>query len=79
MKLCEHNCKPCCDFCIHVGHEFIQADDGHYIKGGPCACYLHSDEEHQDIAMSCGHCDDFHCFNVPTDGLCLQFRYNWCK
>lgn len=29
---------------------------------GPVGCKLHKDKEHQDVAATCGYCDDFHCF-----------------
>ena len=63
MKLCDKDCIPCCDFCIHATHEIYEID-GKVIKGGPIGCILHTDEKHQNIALGCGACEDFHCFNV---------------
>lgn len=62
MKLCDKDCIPCCDFCIHASH-FKYDCCGRIINGGPDGCTLHLDKEHQDIAIGCGYCDDFHCFN----------------
>ena len=58
MVLCSRQCTPCCDFCAYV-HAGDFDRDG---TTGPIGCNLHDDEEHQEIAESCGHCDDFHCF-----------------
>ena len=63
MILCNHGCIPCCDFCIYAIHEYFTID-GKMHKGGPIGCSLHKDEEHQEIADSCGFCNDFHCFHV---------------
>ena len=60
MRKCREDCIPCCDFCIHAEHEKFEDN----IIGGPIGCNLHKDQEHQDIAEGCGHCNDFHCFNV---------------
>ena len=71
MILCNHNCIPCCDFCIYVRHSYYHEYDKdgkvQLIKGGPIACVLHNDEEHKQIASSCGQCEDFHCFNVKEE------------
>ena len=65
MTLCNHNCQPCCDFCIHAIHDkFIYPDGSDIIIGGPIGCLLHHDDEHQTIAKNCGFCDDFHCINA---------------
>ena len=63
MILCNNHCTPCCDFCWHVRRDVYQ-DDNQVIIGGPVGCALHDDEEHELIAVSCGYCDDFHCFNA---------------
>lgn len=36
--------------------------NGKRVTTGPVGCKLHKDKEHQDIAATCGYCDDFHCF-----------------
>lgn len=66
MKLCKHDCIPCCDFCIYATHEEFEYE-GKIIKGGPDGCILHKDEEHQQIAFGCGYCPDFHCFRVDEE------------
>ena len=63
MTLCDKDCIPCCDFCIHTIHDsFVVA--GETIKGGPIGCKLHRDKEKKKIAVNCGYCDDFHCFRA---------------
>ena len=61
MTLCNEDCMPCCDFCLYSAHESVYFD-GKLIDGGPIGCIKHPDAEHQEIAESCGHCDDFYCF-----------------
>lgn len=61
MILCGKDCTPCCDFCTHVKRGTMVVD-GKRVPGGPIGCKLHKDKEHQDIAATCGYCDDFHCF-----------------
>lgn len=61
MKLCSPDCISCCDFCIHAIHDEWDDKSGHHI-GGPIDCSLYEDEEHKEIAESCGFCDDFYCF-----------------
>lgn len=61
MVLCNNDCIPCCDFCIHAFHDYFMIN-GIMHKGGQIACLLHKDQEHQDIADGCGSCEDFHCF-----------------
>ena len=68
MITCSEECAkyPCCDFCIYA----IQSTMivlGQEMTAGPIGCKLHSDAEHQNIAKSCGYCDDFHCMNVKGD------------
>lgn len=65
MKTCSDECAkyPCCDFCIHAIQGTMEVD-GKTITTGPEGCKLHTDKKHQDIAIGCGYCDDFHCFNV---------------
>lgn len=59
MILCGNDCEPCCDFCTN----------GKRVTAGPEGCKLHKDKEHQDIAATCGYCDDFCCFRSlgPVD------------
>lgn len=68
MKLCNPECIPICDFCIHAVHEEWEKN-GELYRGGPIGCSLHKDEEHQEIAEYDGYCDDFHCFlcDKPND------------
>lgn len=63
MKLCNKDCIPCCDFCIHAIHERFE-HNGKMITGGPIGCSLHLDKEHQDIAIGCYYCEDYHCFRA---------------
>lgn len=60
MILCNDGCTPCCDFCIYAIREHFKD----HMIGGPIGCALHKDKEHQEIAYSCGYCDDFHCFRA---------------
>lgn len=62
MKLCSDTCKPCCDFCKFSMHERIPYE-GKMYNGEPIGCFKHPDPEHQEIAKSCGHCEDFQCMN----------------
>ena len=64
MILCKNYCSPCCDFCLYVKRNMHQDDDGYIINGEPIGCELHDDEEHELVAVSCGYCDDFHCFRA---------------
>lgn len=66
MKMCKNDCVACCDFCIYATHEIFEVD-GNPIKGGPIGCILHTDEEHQHIALMCGACKDFHCFRADEE------------
>ena len=66
MIKCNDDCCPCCDFCIYAIHEEFEMT-GEIITGGPIGCGLHKDDKHQDIAESCGCCDDFHCFLVKEE------------
>lgn len=63
---CSEECLKfaCCDFCMYAHHEFFFAKDGDIVCGGLVGCGLHRDEEHQNIAIGCGCCPDFHCFRV---------------
>lgn len=63
MILCSPDCIPCCDFCIHAIH-WTEEINGKTIKMGVSGCGLHADKEHQDYAVSCYYCDDYHCFNA---------------
>ena len=71
---CSEECLrlACCDFCIYVHHEFFFDKDGDIVRGGPVGCGLHDDERHQDIAESCGHCPDFHCFRADEDNMVVK-------
>lgn len=73
MILCNKDCIPCCDFCIHATHFMINID-GRQVKGGPDGCKLHPDKEHQDTAIGCGYCDDYHCFNAKEDDIVNMVR-----
>ena len=64
MILCNNYCTPCCDFCIYAKRNMYLDYDGNPIYGEPIGCELHDDEEHELIAVSCGYCDDFHCFRA---------------
>lgn len=64
MILCSKHCVQCCDFCIYVKRHIYQDDDGNPINGEPIGCYLHDDEEHELAAVTCGCCEDFHCFRA---------------
>lgn len=63
MVLCCEYCEPCCDFCIYCIHE-ESLIDGEVNYGAPIGCEKHEDQEHQLAALTCGCCEDFHCFNV---------------
>ena len=63
MVLCNKDCIPCCDFCIHVIHEMGEIN-GKMVRLAPIGCSLHKDEEHQNYAVGCYYCDDYHCFKV---------------
>ena len=67
MITCGDDCVLCCDFCIHVIHEKFINNLGEEVTSCPIGCALHTDEEHQDIAETCGYCDDFHCFLTQQD------------
>ena len=71
---CSEECLrlACCDFCIYVHHEFFFDKDGDIVRGGQVGCGLHDDERHQDIAESCGHCPDFHCFRADEDNMVVK-------
>ena len=71
---CSEECLrlACCDFCIYVHHEFFFDKDGDIVRGGPVGCGLHDDEQHQDIAESCGYCPDFHCFRADEDNMVVK-------
>ena len=66
MILCSNHCIPCCDYCIYSISAEWDDEYGHHI-GGPSGCTLHKDEEHQMIAESDGHCNDFHCVRVDKN------------
>ena len=68
MKTCSKECAkyPCCDFCRHKIPYMFKLD-GKMVDGGPSGCSLHIDKQHQDIAIGCGYCPDFYCFNVPLE------------
>ena len=79
MILCDKDCIPCCDFCIHV-IQHVEEIDSKMVGLGPIGCKLHEDEEHQNIAKSCYYCEDYHCFNVkPTHAYIYGKRINNAK
>lgn len=79
MILCNKDCIPCCDFCIHV-IQHVEEINGKMVGLGPIGCKLHEDEEHQNIAKSCYYCEDYHCFNVkPTHAYIYGKRINCAK
>lgn len=57
MKLCNHHCIPCCDYCRYVVHGNLEYDD----TDGPLYCDKHDDDYHIEIVQGCGYCDDFYC------------------
>ena len=63
MILCNKECIPCCDYCIHVVH-LMGEINGKTVGLAPISCRLHNDKEHNYIAVGCGYCEDFHCENV---------------
>lgn len=63
MIKCGKSCIPCCDHCVHAIHDGWEKD-GHLFLGGPVGCLLHSDKKHQEIAVCCGYCEDFHCVSA---------------
>jgi hypothetical protein len=56
MLKCSNNCIPCYDFCIYCKHDNNSSE--------PIGCNLHSEEKYQLTAISCGYCNNFHCFRV---------------
>lgn len=60
MILCDKDCIPCCDYCLHSMHEKMHIN-GKMVDGGVIGCFKHLDAKHQHIAISCGYCEDFHC------------------
>ncbi len=73
MILCNPECYPCCDFCIHAIHEKWTDKDGEHI-GGPEGCSLHTDQKHQEIAEDCGDCNDFHC-SLANEANAIEKKY----
>lgn len=63
MILCNKDCIPCCDFCIHSIQE-IGEINGKIATLGPIGCKPHPDKEHQDYAKGCYYCEDFYCFEA---------------
>lgn len=55
-----------------LGKIFFFNDNGEIIDGGPAGCGLHKDKEHQDIAILCGCCPDFHCFRADEDNMVVK-------
>ena len=68
MITCSEECAkyPCCDFCIY-SIQSTMIVFGQEMTAGPIGCKLHADDEHQNIAKSCGYCKDFHCMNVKGE------------
>lgn len=71
MILCTDDCFPCCDFCIHVEHEYINRGEIK-IKSAPINCNLHNDIEHKEIADADGYCKDFICFNARGSNFLVK-------
>ena len=71
---CSEECLrlACCDFCIYVAREPVYDEAGLIVDTEPSGCRLHDDERHQDIAESCGHCPDFHCFRADEDNMVVK-------
>lgn len=71
---CSEECLKlaCCDFCMYAHHGFFFDKDGDIVCGGPVGCGLHCDEEHQDIAIGCGCCPDFHCFRADEYNMVIK-------
>ena len=63
MIKCADDCMPCCDFCIHVIHKMGEIN-GKVVSLAPIGCSLYKDKEHQDFAVGCYYCEDFHCFSA---------------
>lgn len=74
MILCNKYCNPCCDFCAYALHGDLEHDG----TSGPIGCILHLDKEHQDEALSCGFCDDFHCFRAK-DATMLKTKNEFLR
>lgn len=55
---CNKKCieLACCHFCIWAIKDEITTE--------PIGCSLHEDARHQDLAISLGACNDFHCFGA---------------
>lgn len=67
MIKCGDDCIACCDYCFYAYHEYYQDDCGEIHKGEPTGCRKHLDKKHQEIAKSCGYCDDFYCINAVKE------------
>ena len=65
MIKCSPDEIPCCDFCIHCIH--ATENDPDHAPTEPIGCSLHNDKKHNDEALGCGYCEDFHCFNVGKE------------
>ena len=65
---CNEQCivNSCCDFCIWVHHKRLEIE-GVFITTNPDFCTLHEDARHQDLVLSNGACNDFHCFNANKE------------
>lgn len=63
MILCNKDCIPCCDYCIHAIHEHMHVN-GKMVSACVSGCSKHTDDEHQTTAVGCGYCEDFHCKNA---------------
>ena len=81
MILCNKNCYPCCDFCIHVQHETIEVEDNNgiirYLHGGPIKCKRFNDEEHDNLALNCSYCNEFWCASSrwPDSWVLMNIDY----
>ena len=71
---CSEECLKfaCYDFCLYAYHEFFFDNCGDIVTGGPIGCGLHKDREHQNIAIFCSCCPDFHCFRANKDNMVVK-------
>ena len=81
MILCNENCKPCCDFCVHCIHEEWDEyayDEVIHLTGAPIGCLLHNDKQHQEYAEGCWFCDGFQCRNAKQpDNWLRKDIFEW--
>ena len=65
MIKCSPDEIPCCDFCIHCIH--ATEEDEYHAPTAPIGCGLYNDEKHNNEALMCGYCNDFHCFRAGKE------------